>query len=86
VQFGTGEWLCRVVRACSCVDWYGRVAVQSGAGEYLRIGTGEWLMLRIIPFVFGRFEFCFALLYVFYIEYVLVIRGRLQFYEKHGKW
>jgi hypothetical protein len=27
-----------------------------------------------IPFVFGRFEFYFALLYIFYIEYVLVDR------------
>jgi hypothetical protein len=42
--------------------------------------------LSNIPFVFGRFEFYFALLYVFYIEYVLVIRGRLQFYKKHGRW
>jgi hypothetical protein len=37
-------------------------------------------------FVFGRFEFYFALLYIFNIEYVLVIQGRLQFHEKHGKW
>jgi hypothetical protein len=39
-----------------------------------------------IPFVFGRFEFYFALLYIFYIEYVLDIRGRLKLYKKHGKW
>jgi hypothetical protein len=39
--------------------------------------------LSNIPFVFGRFEFYFALLYIFYIEYALVIRDRLQFYRKH---
>jgi hypothetical protein len=38
-----------------------------------------------ISIEFGRFEFYFALLYIFYIEYVLVIRGRFQFYKKHGK-
>jgi hypothetical protein len=41
--------------------------------------------LSNIPFVFGWFEFYFAL-YIFYTEYVLVIRDRLQFYRKHGKW
>jgi hypothetical protein len=35
--------------------------------------------LSNIRFVFGWFEFHFALLYIFYIEHVLVIRGRLQF-------
>jgi hypothetical protein len=35
-----------------------------------------------IPFVFGRFEFYFALLYIFYIEYALVIWDRFQFYKK----
>jgi hypothetical protein len=39
-----------------------------------------------MPFVFGRFEFYFELLYIFYTEYVLVIQGRLQFYKKLGKW
>jgi hypothetical protein len=28
----------------------------------------------------------FALLYVFDIEYILVIRGRLSFDEKYGEW
>jgi hypothetical protein len=32
-----------------------------------------------IPFVFGWFEFYFALLYIFYIEFALIIRGRFQF-------
>jgi hypothetical protein len=39
--------------------------------------------LSNIPFVFGRFELYFAPLYIFYIDYVLVIQGRLQFYEEH---
>jgi hypothetical protein len=34
-----------------------------------------------IPFLFGRFELHFALLYTFYIEYVLAIWGRFQFYK-----
>jgi hypothetical protein len=38
-----------------------------------------------ISFVFGQFKFYFALLYIFYFEYVLVIWGRLKFYKKHGK-
>jgi hypothetical protein len=42
--------------------------------------------LSNIPFVVGQFEFYFALLYIFYIECVFVIRGRLQLYKKHGKW
>jgi hypothetical protein len=42
--------------------------------------------LSNISFVFGQFEFYFALLYIFYIEYVLVIRGRLQFLKKYGMW
>jgi hypothetical protein len=42
--------------------------------------------LSNIPLVFGLFEFDFALLYVFYIEYVLVIRGSFQFYKKYGEW
>jgi hypothetical protein len=37
--------------------------------------------LSNIPFVFGRFEFYFALLYIFYIKYIFVIRGRFQFYK-----
>jgi hypothetical protein len=41
--------------------------------------------LSNIYFLFGQIEFYFALLYIFYIEYVLVIGGRLQFYKKHGK-
>jgi hypothetical protein len=44
------------------------------------------VILSNIPFVFRLFEFYFALLYVFYIEYSLVIRSRHQFYKKHGKW
>jgi hypothetical protein len=39
-----------------------------------------------ISFVFGGFKFYFALLYIFYIEYVHVIWGRFQFYKKHEKW
>jgi hypothetical protein len=38
-----------------------------------------------VSFVSGQFKFYFALLYVFDIEYIL-IRGRLQFNEKHEKW
>jgi hypothetical protein len=34
--------------------------------------------LNNISFVFGRFEFYFALLYVLYIDYVLVIGDRLE--------
>jgi hypothetical protein len=34
--------------------------------------------LRNIPFVFGWFEFYFALLYLFYIEYVLGQASVLQ--------
>jgi hypothetical protein len=41
--------------------------------------------LSNIPFVFGLFEFYFALLYILYIEYVLVIWGRFQFNKKHGE-
>jgi hypothetical protein len=41
--------------------------------------------LSNMPFVFGRFGFHFVLLYAFYIEYVLVIRGRLQL-KRHGTW
>jgi hypothetical protein len=37
------------------------------------------------PFVFGLFKFYFALLYTFYVEYVLVIRGRFQFYKNRGE-
>jgi hypothetical protein len=36
--------------------------------------------LSNILLVFGLFEFYFALLYIFYIEYVLVIRGRHNIY------
>jgi hypothetical protein len=39
--------------------------------------------LNNIPFVFGRFEFYFALLYIFYIEYVFVIPGWFQVYKEH---
>jgi hypothetical protein len=42
--------------------------------------------LSNISFVFGWFKFCFVLLYIFYIEYALVIPGRLQFYRKHEEW
>jgi hypothetical protein len=41
--------------------------------------------LSNIPFVFGRFEFYFALLYIFYNENVLVIWGRFQF-KKAWDW
>jgi hypothetical protein len=40
--------------------------------------------LSNISFVFGLLKFDFALLYVFYIEYVLVIRCRLKTYKKRG--
>jgi hypothetical protein len=38
-----------------------------------------------ISLVFGPFEFYFAMLYIFYIEYFLVIWDRLQFYKKTWK-
>jgi hypothetical protein len=41
--------------------------------------------LSTIPFVFGRFEFYLAMLYIFYTEYLLVIQDRFQFYKKHTK-
>jgi hypothetical protein len=41
---------------------------------------------RNIPYVFGQFEFHFALLYIFSIEYVRIIWGRFQFYKDHGVW
>jgi hypothetical protein len=37
--------------------------------------------LSNVPFVFGRFEFYFALFFILYIEYVLVIWDRLKFYK-----
>jgi hypothetical protein len=41
--------------------------------------------LSNISFVFRLFEFNFALLYIFYNEYVLVIRSRFQFYKNYGR-
>jgi hypothetical protein len=35
--------------------------------------------LSNIPFVFGWFKFYFALLYIFYTEYIFVIGGKFQF-------
>jgi hypothetical protein len=52
------------------------IAVSSGVPISLTVCT-----LSNIPFVFGLFEFYFALLYTFYIEYVLVIWDRFQFYK-----
>jgi hypothetical protein len=57
------------------------MAIIFGVPIFLTVGT-----LNNIPFVFGQFKFYFALLYILYIEYVHVIRGRFQFYKKHGEW
>jgi hypothetical protein len=38
----------------------------------------EICTLSNIPFVFGQFGFYFALLYIFYVEYIFVIRGWFQ--------
>jgi hypothetical protein len=72
--------VCQVVTCAFHTSWF-ELAIIFGVPISLTVFT-----LGNIPFVFGWFEFYFALLYVFYIEYVLVIWGRLQFYKKHGKW
>jgi hypothetical protein len=61
-------------------SWF-KVAVVFGVPVSLAVCT-----LGILSFVSGRFKFYFALLYVFDIEYILVIQGRLQFDEEHGEW
>jgi hypothetical protein len=38
--------------------------------------------LSNIPFVFGRFEFYLALLYIFYVEYIYIIWCWVQVYKK----
>jgi hypothetical protein len=41
--------------------------------------------LSNIPFMLGKFKFVFALLELFDKEYALVVRGRFQLHNKHGK-
>jgi hypothetical protein len=72
--------VCQVV-TCAFDTSRFETAIIFGVPIYLTVCT-----LSHIPFVFGRFKFYFALLHIFYVEYALVIRGRLQFYRKHGEW
>jgi hypothetical protein len=55
------------------------MAINFGVSVSLAVGT-----LGYFPFVFRRFEFDFALLQMLNEKYVLVIRGRFEFYKKHG--
>jgi hypothetical protein len=72
--------VCQVVTSAFDASWF-EMAIIFSVPISLTVCT-----LSNIPFVFGQFEFYFALVYILYIEYVLVIWGRLQFYKKHGEW
>jgi hypothetical protein len=39
--------------------------------------------LKNIPFALGWFKIYFALLYIFYIEYIFIIQGWFQIYKEH---
>jgi hypothetical protein len=67
--------VCQMVTRTFYASWF-EMAITFGVPISLTVCT-----LSNISFVFGRFELYFALLYIFYIEYVLVIRGRLQFFK-----
>jgi hypothetical protein len=70
----------QVVTGAFHASWF-EMAIIFGVSISLTVCT-----LNSISFVFGQFEFYFALLYIFYMEYALVIRGRLKFNKRHGKW
>jgi hypothetical protein len=72
---------CRWYISCNSQDLFHHRGHIRHRSIFLFSGT-----LGNIPFVFGQFKFYFALLYIFHIAYVLVIRGRFQFYKKHGEW
>jgi hypothetical protein len=69
--------VCQVVTCASDASGF-EVAIIFGAPISLTV-----YILRNISFVFGRFEFYFVALYIFYIEYVLLIQDRLQFYKEY---
>jgi hypothetical protein len=68
--------VCQVI-TCSFDVYQFEMTINFGVLMSLAICT-----LSNISFVFKRFEFYFTLLYIFYIEYV-IIRGRFQFYKKN---
>jgi hypothetical protein len=71
--FFSVEFVCQVV-TCAFDTSQFEVAMLFGVPTSLIVCT-----LGNIPFEFGWLEFYFAALYIFSIEYVLVIRDKLQF-------
>jgi hypothetical protein len=69
--FSSVAQVCQVISGAFDASWF-EVAVVLGVPVSLAVCT-----LRNAPFVSGRFEFYFALLYVFDIEHIFVIRSRL---------
>jgi hypothetical protein len=69
-SFSSVVLVCQVVN-CAFVAFRIEMVIIFGVPISLTVCT-----LNNIPFVFGRFEFYFTLMYVFYIKYVFVIRGR----------
>jgi hypothetical protein len=68
-----------VVTCAFDAAWF-KVAVVFGVPVSLAVCT-----LGNVSFVSRQFKFYFALLYVFDIEYIFAIRGRLRF-DEHGEW
>jgi hypothetical protein len=78
ISFFLVALVCQVV-TCAFDACQFDVAIIFGVSIPLRVCT-----LSNIPSVFGQLKFYFALLCIFYIEYVPVILTRFQFYNKHG--
>jgi hypothetical protein len=61
--------VCQVVTCAFNASWF-EIAIIAGMPIFLTVRTSS-----NIPFVFGRFEFYFALVYIFYMECLLFVEG-----------